>query len=149
MKRVREPSFHSPSVCYFHAYFIDFQCSYEHNIVSELQLTSPEESTWEYKAFTKNSAEIMEKLANVLLAARIADKLYADGIIGNDVKQRAHIHAPDVTEIDRVRPIITALKDKIWQNVQIYHRFRGILESSFPSDAETALSYIPEEGKMI
>ena len=99
--------------------------------------------------FTKNSAEIMEKLANVSLAARIADKLYADGIIGNDVKQRAYIHAPDVTEIDRVRPIITALKDKIWQNVQIYHRFRDILESSFPSDAETALYYMPEKGKLI
>ena len=116
---------------------------------SELQLSSPEDGTWEYKVFYKNSAEIMEKLANVPLAARIADKLYAGGIIGNDVKQRACIHAPDVTEIDRVRPIITALKDKIWQNVQIYHRFRDILESSFPSDAETALYYMPEKGKLI
>ena len=96
--------------------------------------------------FSKKSAEIMESLANVPLAARIADKLYADHIIGNDVKQRAHIYA-GFTEIDRVRPIITALMDKIRQNAQLYHSFRGILVS-FEPDTETALYYMPENGKI-
>ena len=101
--------------------------------------------TWEYKVFTKSSAEVMEKLANVPLAGRIADKLSAAGTIGEYVKRLAHIHAPGVTEVDRVRPIIAALKDKIQQDVQIYHHFRGIL-LSLGADADTTLYYLPEKG---
>ena len=87
----------------------------------------------------------MEKLANVPLAGRIADKLSAAGTIGEYVKRLAHIHAPGVTEVDRVRPIIAALKDKIQQDVQIYHHFRGVL-LSLGADADTALYYLPEKG---
>ena len=104
--------------------------------------------TWEYKAFTISSAEVMEKLSRVPLAGRIADKLSAAGTIGEYVKQLAYIHAPGVTEVDRIRPIIATLKDKIQQDVQIYHHFRGIL-LSLGADADTALHYLPEEGKVV
>ena len=103
--------------------------------------------SWQYRLFTKSSAEVMEKLANVPLAGRIADKLSAAGIIGEYVNQLAHIHAPGVTEVDRARPIIAALKDKIQHDVQIYHSFRGIL-LSFGADSDTALHYLPEKGKI-
>ena len=122
---------------------IEFTLQYHSS--AALQLPGPGKDTWEYIVFTKSSAEVMEKLANVPLAGRIADKLSAAGTIGEYVKQLAHIHAPGVTEVDRVRPIIAALKDKIQQDVQIYHHFRGIL-LSLGADADTALYYLPEKG---
>ena len=57
-----------------------------------------------------------------------------------------HIYA-GFTEIDGVRPIITALMDKIRQNAQLYHSFRGILVY-FEPDTDTALYYMPENGKI-
>ena len=95
-----------------------------------------------------HSADIIEKLANVNLAGTMADKLSAAGILGQSVTQHAYIHAPNVTEAGRVRPIIAALKDKIEQNAQIYHDFRGILQL-LGSDADTALHYMPGKGKII
>ena len=112
---------------------------------SELQLPSEEEDTWEYKTFTHNSANIVEKLSSVPLAAVIADKLLAAGIIGHTVREHAHIHAVGVIEMDRLRPMFTALEGKIKQNVQYYHNFRGIL-LSLGADADTALHYMPEKG---
>ena len=82
------------------------------------------------------------------LAGRLADELNAAGILGQSVTEQAINFGPNVTETSRVRPIITALKDKIEHNAQIYHDFRGILQS-LGADADTALHYMPKEGKLI
>ena len=103
-------------------------------------------TTWEYKVFAKNSADIIDKLVNVKLAGRLADKLSAARMIGPTTTQRAYISGPDVTEAHRIRPIIIALKDKIQQNAQKYHQFRDIL-LSLGADTETALYCMPERGK--
>ena len=112
--------------------------------ISEAEMAS---TTWEYKVFAKNSAEIIDTLANVNLAGRIADKLSAAHIIGQSIRHDATTYGPGVTEVHRIRPIIIALEDKIRQNAQTYHQFRGIL-LSLGADAETALYYMPEEGKL-
>ena len=104
-------------------------------------------TTWEYKIFAKNSAEIIDTLANVKLAGRIADKLSAARIIGPSIRHDAINYGPGVTEVHRIRPIIIALEDKIQQNAQTYHQFRGIL-LSLGADAETALFYMPKKGKL-
>ena len=117
-------------------------------LLSALQLPSPGKDTWEYKTFKKHSADIIEKLATVKLAGTLADKLSAAGILGQSVTEQAGIYGPDVTETCRVRPIIAALKDKIEQNSQIYHDFRGILQS-LGADADTALHCMPGKGKMV
>ena len=105
-------------------------------------------NTWEYKVFTQNSAEIIDKLAHVKLARRVADKLNADRIIGENVTDLAYNTGPGVVESDRVRPMIDALKDQIQLNHRRYHEFRDILLSLGP-DAETALHFIPGKGKLI
>ena len=69
-------------------------------------------------------------------------------MIGQTTTRRAYVAGPDVTEAHRIRPIIIALKDKIQQNAQKYHQFRDIL-LSLGADAETALYYMPERGKLL
>ena len=113
-----------------------------------MQLPGPGKDTWECRIFTENSPEIIDKLANVMLAGRIADKLSAAGVIGKSVTELAHNYGPCITETSRVRDIITALKDKIQLDARMYHAFRDILLSLGP-DTETALYYMPEKGKVI
>ena len=114
-----------------------------------LQATEAEKATtWQYRVFAENSAEIIDKLANVNLAGRIADKLSAARIVGQSVCRGATTYGPGVTEVERIRPIVTALKDKIQQNAQAYHQFRGVLVSLGP-DAETSLYYMPEKGRNV
>ena len=115
---------------------------------SALQLPSPGKDTWEYKTFKKHSADITEQLAAVKLAGTLSDKLSVHGILGQSVMEQAGIYGPRVTETGRVRPIIAALKDKIEQNAEVYHDFRGILQS-LGADADTALHCMPGKGKMI
>ena len=113
-----------------------------------MQVPDPGKETWECKVFRKNSAEIIDKLAHVKLARRVADKLNAARIIGENITELAYNAGPGVVESDRVRPMIDALKDQIQQNPGKYHEFRSIL-LSFGADAETALYYMPEKGKLI
>ena len=113
-----------------------------------LQLPGPGKDTWEYKIFIENSPEIVDKLAHVKLAARVADKLSAASIIGKSVAELAYNYGPGITETSRVRDIITALKDTIQLDTRRYHNFRDIL-LSLGADAETALYYMPEKGEVI
>ena len=117
-------------------------------MLSVLQLPCPGNDTWEYKVFVSNSAEIVDMLANVRLAGRVADKLSAAGIIGKSVTELAHNYGIGITETSRVRHIITVLKDMIQLNPRRYHEFRDIL-LSLGADTETALHYMPKTGKVI
>ena len=112
-----------------------------------MQVPDTGKDTWEYKVFLKNSAEIIAKLATAQLAGSLADKLRAASIIGDRITKHAHNFGPGVLDDDRVRPMIDALKDQIQQNPGKYHEFRSIL-LSFGADAETALYYMPEKGKL-
>ena len=98
--------------------------------------------------FTENLFEIVDKLATIRLAGRVADKLSAAGIIGKSVFEFAHNYDPGITETSRVRDIVTALKDKIQLDARRYHDFRKIL-ASLGADADTALCYMPEKGNAI
>ena len=115
---------------------------------SVFQLPGPGKNSWEYRVFTENSSEIVDKLATVRLAGRVADKLSAAGIIGQSVTELAHNYGPGITETSRVRDIITALKDKIQLDARRYHDIRTVL-LSLGADADTALHYMPEKGKVI
>ena len=83
-----------------------------------------------------------------MLAAKVAGKLNAAGIIGDAVTAHVYSHGPGITETSRLQHIITALKDKIQLDAQRYHDFRQILVS-LGADADTALHYMPEKGKAI
>ena len=115
---------------------------------SVIQLPGPGKNSWEYRVFTENSSEIVDKLATVRLAGRVADKLSAAGIIGKSVTELAHNYGPGITETSRVRDIITVLKDKIQLDARRYHDFRKVL-LSLDADADTALHYMPEKGGVI
>ena len=83
-----------------------------------------------------------------MLAARVASKLSAAGIIGESVTEHVHNYGPGITERSRLQHIITALKDKIQLDARRYHDFRDILVS-LGADADTALPYMPKTGKAI
>ena len=97
--------------------------------------------------FSGNSAEIVDKLANVRLADRVASKLSAAGIIGESVTEHVYNYGPGITERSRLQHIITALKDKIQLDARRYHEFRNVLLSLGP-DTEAAIHYMPETGKV-
>ena len=83
-----------------------------------------------------------------MLAARVASKLSAAGIIGESVTEHVHNYGPGITERSRLQHIITALKDMIKLDARRYHDFRDILVS-LGIDADKALHYLPEKGKAI
>ena len=83
-----------------------------------------------------------------MLAARVASKLSAAGILGESVTEHVDNYGPGVTERSRLQHIITALKDKIQLDARRYHDFREILVS-LGADTETALPYMPKEGIVI
>ena len=113
-----------------------------------MQLPGPGKDTWEYRVFRENSPEIVDKLATVKLAYRVANKLSAAGIVGKYVTELAQNYGPGITETTRVGHIITALQDKIQLDARRYHNFRKVL-LSLGADADTALHYMPEKGKML
>ena len=87
----------------------------------------------EYKLFLRNHARIADAIGDISgLIVSIVDELYAKGIVGKTVRDAADIHAPDVTEIKRVRPVLKAILKKIELNKDVYYKVRDVLLASEP-----------------
>ena len=81
------------------------------------------------------------------IALRLSDELYASKIIGKAVRDAANIHGPDVTEIMRVQPILTAMLAKIELNPKRYHELRdAMLVPNVGVDSEVVDRFVPEKG---
>ena len=90
-------------------------------------------NTAEYKLFLRNHAKIADAIGDISgLIVGIVDELYAKRIVGKTVRDAADIRGPDVTEIQRVRPVLKAILKKIELNKNVYYDVRGVLLSSEP-----------------
>ena len=109
-------------------------------------LAAPDSQTvnWQYETLSRNSAQIIQALANNRLAERLADLLKARGVIGDAVYANATNYGPNVTEYSRVKHLITAVQTSTRAMPQRYHDFIEVLQSdSIRPDAEAALVYLP------
>ena len=89
--------------------------------------------TPEYKTFFRNQADIAETIGDINgLIDSIVANLYAKKIVGKAVRDAADIHAPDVTEVKRVRPVLKAILKKIELNKDVYYKVRDVMLSSEP-----------------
>ncbi len=84
----------------------------------------------------------------MMVAAKIASKLNAAGIIGDSITKHVYNYGPWITERFRLQHIIAALKDKIHLDAQKYYYFRDVI-LSLGADADTALPFLPENDKSI
>ena len=90
----------------------------------------------------KNMAEIIEKLAEFKLSGKMAYKLRAAKLIGNDIKDLATNTGPSVTEPMRIRAIIDSIVARVEMDAQRYHDFRTTLLEDADSEA-VVLRYLP------
>ena len=87
----------------------------------------------EYKAFFCNQAQIADTISDINgLNDIIVAKLRAMKIIGKTVRDSADIRGPQVTERQRVQPVLDAVLIKIELNKDVYYKFRDVLLSSEP-----------------
>ena len=107
--------------------------------------------TWEYETLFANQTELASELADTPgIAVRLANGSLARNIIGMAVRDAADIRGPDVTEIMRVQPILTAMLAKIDLNPRVYHQFRAaILSPNVVVDPDEMDRLVPEKGMMI
>ena len=98
-------------------------------------------NTPEYKIFFRNQAKIADTISNITgLNDRIVAELYAREIVGRAVRDAAKIYGPNVTEIQRVRPVLDAIVARIEGDKKMYYKLRDVLLSDAPELAQ----YLPE-----
>ena len=87
----------------------------------------------EYKTFFRNQAKIADTISAINgLNDRIVAELHAMKIIGRTVRDSADIRGPQVTERQRVQPVLDAVLTKIELDKDVYYKFRDVLLSSEP-----------------
>ena len=108
-------------------------------------------ATWEYETLFANQAVPADQLADTPgIAVRLSNELFARKIICKAVRDEANIRGPQVTEIMRVQPILTALLAKIDLNPKRYHELRtAMLVSNVGVDSDVVDRFVPEKGMMI
>ena len=107
--------------------------------------------TWEYETLFASQSELASELASTPgVAVRLSNELLQRNVIEMAVRDAADIHAPGVTEIMRVQPILTAMLAKTDRNPKRYHEFRYAMSSpNVGVDPDVVDAYVPEEGTMI
>ena len=71
--------------------------------------------------------------------------MYAREIVGRMVKEAAEVRGPNVTEIQRVRPVLNAILARIKADKNMYYKVRDVLLSdTIRVDASQLLQYLPE-----
>ena len=103
-------------------------------------------NTPEYKIFFRNQAKIADTISDITgLNDRIVAELYAREIIGRAVKEAAEVRGPNVTEIQRVRPVLNAILARIKGDKNMYYKVRDVLLSdTIRMDAPQLAQYLPE-----
>ena len=103
-------------------------------------------NTPEYKTFFRNQAKIADAISAINgLNDRIVAELYAMRIVGKAVRDAADIRGPQVTEIQRVRPVVNAIVTRIKEDKNMYYKVRDVLLSdNITADAPGLKRYLPE-----
>ena len=103
-------------------------------------------NTPEYKTFFRNQAKIADAISDINgLNDRIVAELFAMRIVGKAVRDAADIRGPQVTEIQRVRPVLNAIVTRIKVDKNMYYKVRDVLLSDTISvDAPELALYLPE-----
>ena len=103
-------------------------------------------NTPEYKTFFRNQAKIADAISDINgLNDRIVAELYSMKIVGKAVRDAADIRGPQVTEIQRVRPVLNAIVTRIKVDKNMYYKVRDVLLSDTISvDAPELAQYLPE-----
>ena len=103
-------------------------------------------NTAEYIIFFCNQAKIADAISDINgLNDRIVAELYAMKIVGKAVRDAADIRGPQVTEIQRVRPVLNAILARIKVDKNMYYKVRDVLLSDNISvDAPELALYLPE-----
>ena len=103
------------------------------SILSSTKVKMSGKNSAEYKAFFRNQAQIADTISDINgLNDIIVAKLRAMKIIGKTVRDSADIRGPQVTERQRVQPVLDAVLIKIELNKDVYYKFRDVLLSSEP-----------------
>ena len=103
-------------------------------------------NTPEYKTFFRNQAKIADAISDINgLNDRIVAELFAMRIVGKAVRDAADIRGPQVTEIQRVRPVFNAIVTRIKVDKNMYYKVRDVLLSdTISADAPELALYLPE-----
>ena len=103
-------------------------------------------NTPEYKIFFRNQAKIADTISDIKgLNNWIFAELYAREIVGRAVRDAANIYGPDVTEIQRVRPVLDGIVARIKGDKNMYYEVRDVLLSAtIRVDAPQLAQYLPE-----